>query len=365
MRYPLLILGMHYRIKYRIFIFWFIGTFLFSCVLVSPVHSVPFISKKKEIEMGRSADKEVVLQFGIYQDKALQLYINMIGQRLVSKLTNKEFKKFHFKLVDSSDINAFALPGGYIYVTRGLLAALNDESELASVIGHEIAHVTLHHGAKLMIRSIGAQILSVGGAIASPKNAGKWVAISTALFQQINMGYGREAELESDSQGMMNSVEAGYHSFAMVSFLKNLRKQEVMSGQAYHGFQASHPETKERIIKAGTFASALSRKHSTPISNQNTYIQKLKGLVYGGKKYLKDRGRYKSKHLDIYKVRKGDTLQSISNKLYKDSRHAYEIAVINGIKENVVPNQGVMLKIIRDGVYIEDKSIYLKPDLVN
>ena len=88
-------------------------------------------------------------------------------------------------------------------------------------------------------------------------------------------------------------------------------------------------------------------------------------MVYGGKKYLKDRGRYKSKHLDIYKVRKGDTLQSISNKLYKDSRHAYEIAVINGIKENVVPNQGVMLKIIRDGVYIEDKSIYLKSDLVN
>ena len=121
MRYPLLILGMHYRIKYRIFIFWLIGTFLFSCVLVSPVHSVPFISKKKEIEMGRAADKEIVLQFGIYQDKALQLYINMIGQRLVSKLTNKEFKKFHFKLVDSSDINAFALPGGYIYVKEGCL----------------------------------------------------------------------------------------------------------------------------------------------------------------------------------------------------------------------------------------------------
>ena len=351
MRSPFLILDMYYRTKYHVYIFVLIGIFLFSFVLVSPVYSVPFISKKKEIEMGRSADKEVVLHFGIYQNKVLQLYVNMIGQKLVSKLINKEFEKFHFKLVDSSEINAFALPGGYIYVTRGLLAALNNESELASVIGHEIAHVTLHHGAKIMIRSIGAQILSVGGAIASPKNAGKWMAISSALFQQINLGYGREAELESDSQGMMNSVEAGYHPFSMLNFLKNLRKQEVMSGQSYHGFQASHPETKERIIKAGAFASALSRKHNTPISNHNVYIEKLKGLVYGGKKHRKDRGRYKSKYLDVYKVRKGDTLQSISNELYKDSRHAYEIAVINGIKENIVLNQGVMLKIIRDGIY--------------
>ena len=254
------------------FVFGTIFFFLFSFSLSSPVHSVPFISKKKEIEIGRSGDKQIVFQFGIYQDKSLQLYVNTIGQKLVSKLFNKEFRKFHFKLVDSSEINAFALPGGYVYVTRGLLAALNSESELASVIGHEIAHVTLHHGAKLMIRSIGAQIFSVGGAIASPKNAHKWLAVSTALFQQINMGYGREAELESDSQGMLNSVEAGYHPISMVNFLKNLRKQEVMSGQAYHGFQASHPETKERIVKAGTFALSLSQKYTASIINRKIYL---------------------------------------------------------------------------------------------
>ena len=333
------------------FIFGSIVFSLFSFSLISSVHSVPFISKKKEIEIGRSGDKQIVLQFGIYQDKSLQLYVNTIGQKLVSKLSNKEFRKFHFKLVDSSEINAFALPGGYVYVTRGLLAALNNESELASVIGHEIAHVTLHHGAKLMIRSIGAQIFSVAGTIASPENASKWLAVSTALFQQINMGYGREAELESDSQGMLNSTEAGYRPIAMVNFLKNLRKQEVMSGQAYHGFQASHPETKERIVKAGTFALSLSRKYTASIFNKNIYLQKLKGLVYGGRKHLKDKNKYKSKYLDIYKVQKEDTLKSISNKIYKDDRHSYEIATINGIKESVTLNPGRILKIIRDGVY--------------
>jgi len=109
------------------FIFRAIFFFLFSFFLISPVHAVPFISKKKEIEIGRSGDKQIVLQFGVYQDKSLQLYVNTIGQKLVSKLSNKEFRKFHFKLVDSSEINAFALPGGYVYVTRDylLLSTMN------------------------------------------------------------------------------------------------------------------------------------------------------------------------------------------------------------------------------------------------
>jgi predicted Zn-dependent protease len=340
--------------------------FLFNFILISPSHSVPFISNKKEIQIGQSGNKQIILQYGIYQDKSLQLYINKIGLKLVSKLTNKEFRKFYFQLVDSSEINAFALPGGYIYVTRGLLAALNTESELASVIGHEIAHVTLHHGAKLMLRSIGSQILSLGGAIASPQNAGKWLAISSALFQQINMGYGREAELESDSQGMMNSVEAGYQSVAMVNFLKNLRMQEIMSGQAYHGFQASHPETKERIIKASILASSLSRKYTTSIKNKNDYLLKLKGLVYGGKKNIRDRRQYKPKYLDIYKVQIGDTFKSISQKFYQVDKHGYEISTINGIKENNSSLiQGQVLKIIRDGVYQADNSNIIKSDLVN
>jgi len=339
-------------IKQNILVFFvFLSINLSVFFFVLPAFSVPFISKQKEIEMGRSADKEVTTHFGIYQNKALQLYVNEIGQKLVSGLTNKEFNRFYFKLVDSSEINAFALPGGYIYVTIGLLAVLNDESELASVLGHEIAHVTLHHGAKLMIRSIGAQILSVGGALANPKNAGKWIAISSALFQQINLGYGRDAELESDSQGMLNSVEAGYHPFSMINFLKTLRKQEIMSGQAYHGFQATHPETKERIIKSSSFALSLSRKYSSSTTNRSKYLMKIKGLVYGGKKYLKDQKIYKPKYLDIYEVKKGDTLNIISRKLYEDHRRSYEIATINGIKEEAELKEGFMLKMIKDGTY--------------
>ena len=325
--------------------------------LVAPAWAVPFISKETELNLGREADSEVVQQFGLYQDKALQLYINDIGQNLIAKLANKEFSRFHFKLVDSSVINAFALPGGYIYVTRGLLAVLNNEAELASVIGHEISHVTLHHGAKLMIRSIGAQVLSVGGALAT-KNAGEWMAVSSAIFQQINLGYGREAELESDAQGMMNAADAGYQPTSMASFLRNLRKQEIMSGQAYHSFQASHPETKERVIKADLMASSLSHRYSGLQSKRGRFLSHLQGLVYGGRRDSKDKRRYKPQYLEIYTVQEGDTLEKIATRKLGDKRYALDIAILNGRKESVAIKPGTLLKLVRNGVYEGPRTIH-------
>ncbi|MEE8259516.1 MAG: M48 family metalloprotease, partial [Nitrospinaceae bacterium] len=152
----------------------------------APSLAVPFISKDTELAMGQEADKQVIGQFGLYDDKSLQLYVNDIGQKLVSTLSDKEFNKYFFKVVDSSDINAFALPGGYIYVTRGILATINSEAELAGILGHEIGHVTQHHGAKQIVRTIGAQILAIGAAVANPKNAGEWLILSSQMFNQIN-----------------------------------------------------------------------------------------------------------------------------------------------------------------------------------
>jgi predicted Zn-dependent protease len=343
--------------QYKIFFIRLVCTLVVFFATFSLVSAVPLISKESELKIGVSGDKEVILQYGIYQDKTLQLYVNNIGQNLIRKLSNREFRKFYFKIVDSSEINAFALPGGYVYLTRGLLAALNSEAELASVIGHEISHITLHHGAKMMVRSIGSQILSLGGIIASPKNAGKWLMISSSLFQQINMGYGRSAELDADAQGMMNSVDAGYKPLAMLKFLKNLRNQEIMSGQSYHGFQASHPDTRERIVKAKLLGDSLSRKYPNTKQNQNVYLNHLKGLTYDGKKHKKDKRKYKPKYLEIYKVKKGDTLTSISLKLFNDDRHSLEISIINGIKENSTLAPGLMLKIITNGIYIKPKPI--------
>lgn len=337
--------------------------FLLLFVLFQPVdsYSVPFISQETEIAMGKGADQQITQQYGIYQDKELQLYVNRIGQNLVSKLSDKVFPRYYFRIVNSSDINAFALPGGYVYVTLGLMAMANSEAELAGVIGHEIGHVIFHHGAKQMVRSIGSQILALGGAIASPKNAGQWIAVSTAIFQQINMGYGREAEIESDEQGILNSKEAGYSPFGMAGFLKSLRRKEVMSGQSYHAFQATHPETRERIVNADLLAERMTRESKEVNGYRERYLNMIRGLSYDGQKHSQDRKHRKPKYIDIYKVKKGDTFQSIAEKELGNKRKDLDISVLNGRRESSQPKPGELLKIVRNGKFKKDKTLLITP----
>ena len=343
-----------------IFIFQFLLSLL---ILIQPVksHSVPFISEEKEIAMGKGADELITKKYGIYQDKELQLYVNKIGQNLVSQLSDKVFPNYYFRIVDSSEINAFALPGGYVYVTLGLMSLVNSESELAGVLGHEIGHIIFHHGAKQMARSIGSQALAIGGAIASPKNAREWLTFSTAMFKQINMGYGREAEIESDEQGILNSKEAGYSPYGMSDFLKSLRRKEIMSGQSYHSFQASHPDTRDRIVKAGLLAERMNTEQRLEKKFRARYLNKIRGLKYKGQKHSNDKKRYSAKYIDIYEVQKGDTFQSIALKELGDKRKDLDISVLNGRRESSQPKPGELLKIVRKGKFKKNKFLKLKP----
>lgn len=345
-----------------------IFSFLFLNILFyfpAKSQSITLISKESEVEMGREADRQVIAQYGIYQDKPLQIYVDKIGQKLVSQLSDKEFKKYFFKVVDSSEINAFALPGGYIYVTRGILSLLNSEAELAGVLGHEIGHVIFHHGAKSIVRSIGAQILAIGGAIASPKNAGQWLAVSTQLFSTINLGYGRDAELESDTQGIVNIYEAGYNPRDISKFLKALRWKEIMSGQGYHSFQATHPDTKERIIRAESFAISLENRGKKTVDNRDQYLAQLQGLTYGGKRHSRDKKRYKDEYIDIYVVKEGDTFASIAENEIGDKSRSMEIAILNGKKDKHPLNPGELVKLVRKGIPKKSLSLQPEPALTN
>jgi predicted Zn-dependent protease len=326
--------------------------------------AVPFFDKETELAMGQEADKQVIAQFGLYNDKSLQLYVNEIGQKLVSNLSDKEFSKYFFKVVDSSEINAFALPGGYIYVTRGILATVNSESELAGILGHEIGHVTQHHGAKQIVRTIGAQILAIGAAIANPQNAGEWLMVSSQMFNQINLGYGRDAELESDAHGLLSAYEAGYDPRSMVDFLKGLRQHEMMSGQSYHSFQSTHPDTRERIIKTGSLSESIINRKEKPVTkNRKEYLNYIKGLSFGGKKHRGDRKNYKKKHIDVYKVQPGDTFKSIAVKELGDEREDLTIAVMNGKRLETSLKPGDYLKLIRPGPYHKDTILEIRPDI--
>ena len=184
------------------------------------------------------------------------------------------------------------------------------------------------------------------------------MAVSSAIFQQINLGYGREAELESDAQGMMNAADAGYKPGSMSDFLRNLRRQEIMSGQAYHSFQASHPETKERIIKADLMASTLSHRYTRLQFKQDNFLSHLQGLIYGGQKDSRDKRKYKPQYLEIYTVQEGDTLESIAARELGDKRQALDIAILNGRKESALIKPGELLKLVRNGVYEGPRTVH-------
>ena len=342
----------------------FFSSILIILFLPSFCFSVPFIDKETELAMGQQADKEVIAQFGLYSDKNLQLYVNDVGQKLVSHLTDKEFNKYFFKVVDSPEINAFALPGGYIYVTRGILATINSESELAGILGHEIGHVTQHHGAKQIVRTIGAQILAIGAAVANPKNAGEWLMVSSQMFNQINLGYGRDAELESDAHGLLSAYQAGYDPRSMVDFLRGLRRYEMMTGQAYHSFQATHPDTKERIIKTGSLSESIIGRENKPVKKyRRKYLNHIRGLTFGGKKHRRDPKTYKEKYVDIYEVQKGDTFKSIAIKELGDERQDQSIAVLNGMRLEDTLQPGYLIKLVRSGSYRRDTILEVRPDI--
>ena len=131
-----------------------------------------------------------------------------------------------------------------------------------------------------------------------------------------------------------------------------------MSGQAYHSFQASHPETKERVIKADLMASSLSHRYPGLQSKRSRFLSHLQGLVYGGRRDSKDKGRYKPQYLEIYTVQEGDTLENIATRKLGDKRYALDIAILNGRKESVAIKPGELLKLVRNGVYEGPRTVH-------
>nr|MBX2816198.1 M48 family metalloprotease [Saprospiraceae bacterium] len=152
---------------------------------VNPVtgkKEVVFMSEEREIEVGKANDPAIVASFGLFQDDDLQAFIDQRGQEM-AKISHRPHLNYEFKILDSPVINAFALPGGYVYFTRGILAHFNNEAEFAGVLGHEIGHVTARHSAKQQTKQTLGQILFIGGLIVSP--AFREFANEGAQFMQL------------------------------------------------------------------------------------------------------------------------------------------------------------------------------------
>jgi len=253
---------------------------------VSHHYEVSLMSSAEEVKIGKEQDKAVLKLYGKYENKELQEYLDGIGKKLVKVAHPRPFE-YHFTLIDSGEINAFAMPGGYIYVTRGILTQSNSEAEVAGVIGHEIGHITARHHARQQVRAMG---LSIGSMIATVflGEAGIYLQrYIDLLFTGVYQSFGRRAELQSDELGQEYAAAAGWDPRETTIFLKTLdRLDKGRDRSVFHGFFSSHPETYERIQKADLRGARLLPEQQDLKVGRKDLLNRLDGIPYGNRPAL-------------------------------------------------------------------------------
>jgi predicted Zn-dependent protease len=245
------------------------------------------MSESEEIRLGQSYHRQILDEMPAYDDAGLAAYVNDVGQR-VARNSHRPELDYHFTVLDSDMVNAFALPGGYIYITRGIMAYLDSEAELAAVLGHEIGHVTARHSVR---QQSAATVTGVAGAVLG---AATGIPGSQDLFNVLGdamlSGYGRDHELESDRLGAEYLARSGYDPQAMLAVIGVLKNQELIENErarregrqarSYHGVFASHPENDQRLQEVVKSAEHL-KTAGRPRVGRDVYLGHLEGLAYG------------------------------------------------------------------------------------
>jgi len=239
------------------------------------------MSPAQENNIGKTEHENIRKQFGFYEDPALLAYVRSVGARVV-KNTERPDVSYQFFIIDSPIVNAFALPGGYIYVSRGLLALANSEAELAAVLAHEAGHITGRHSAERyshgVLTSLGAAVLS---AALDSSAASQALDVGNNLFLS---SYSRGQESEADTLGLRYLSRAGYDVSAMASFLSSLERdtqiQAAMKDQKAmsYSYFSTHPATADRVQKTQAGASQYPRGGTV---EQAAYLGHIDGMVFG------------------------------------------------------------------------------------
>ena len=261
------------------------SVFLISNCARNPVtgkKEVVLMSEAQEVQMGQQADPEIIKQFGLYEDSSLQRYINRLGQQMaaVSHRTNIQY---HFRVINSEVVNAFAVPGGYVYFTRGIMAHMNNEAQFAGVLGHEIGHITARHTVKQQRNQVLAQVGLIAGMIISPELA-RFGNVASQGLGLLLLKYGRDAERQSDELGVEYSAKIGYDPQYMADFFQTLERQaQQANSEELPGFLSTHPSPGERYNTVKQLAAEQKQKLNltNPKVNRNEYFDIIEGLIYG------------------------------------------------------------------------------------
>ncbi len=264
------------------------------------------MSEEQEINLGRQAHQQILKQYSVYEDPALQEYVSNIVEELSSK-SHRDQLLFHATVLDSPEVNAFALPGGYVYITRGIMAYMNSEAELAGVLGHEIGHVTARHGVRQQSASTVTGVLAaVIGAASGVHGVSDAANVAgTALLR----GYGREHELEADRLGAEYLAKVGYDPEEMIKVVGILKSQEDFDKQianeegreprAYHGTFSTHPSNDLRLQEVIRAANKFRSKNNR--DSDGKFLQLTDGMTLGSseKDGVIRNNKFYHKNLDI------------------------------------------------------------------
>ena len=263
---------------------WIFLTAVVAACATNPVTGKPeisLVSEQQEIQMGQQGAQQVAQQVGLVKDQALQNYLQTIGSGIAAK-SERPNLPWTFRAVDDPSPNAFALPGGYVFVTRGLLDLMNNEAELASVLGHEIGHVTARHSVHQMSEQQLAQLALGVGAILSPTVAQLGDVASQGLGL-LFLKYSRDDERQADDLGFRYALNQGYDVRYMDDVFRSLQRLgEASKESPLPSWLATHPGEAERIQ---TIDSKLAQLQPAQLANTKVnaqqYLQRVNGLVYG------------------------------------------------------------------------------------
>ena len=239
-----------------------------------------FVSRNKELEMGKEADPAIITEYGLYADSSLAKYVDNVGQR-VGKASHLPDLEWHFRLLDSPVVNAFAIPGGYIYITRGILAYMNSEAQLAGVLGHETGHVTARHSAQQMTQQQIASIGLIAGTVFVPafRPYGGVAAQSLGL---LFLKYSRDHETQADELGIGYAVKASYDPREIPATYATLKRIGEREGQSIPNFLSTHPDPGDREMRTRQLAQAsVSSTQTGLLIRSEEYRKRIEGLVFG------------------------------------------------------------------------------------
>lgn len=248
---------------------------------VSGKKEFSLMSEQQEIALGAESDPQIIAEFGLYDNQEFQNFINTRGKEIAA-ISHRPNLKYQFRVLDSPVVNAFAVPGGYVYFTRGIMAYFNNEAQFEGVLGHEIGHVAGRHSAEQYTTQTVGQVLLLGGMVVS-KELRAFANEAQQAMSLMFLKYSRNHETEADELGVEYSTKVGYDANEMADFFKTLKSLSEESGAELPTFLSTHPDPADRSKKVGELAKewqATVGMNSYKI-NRDSYLSMIDGVIYG------------------------------------------------------------------------------------